>query len=746
MPGPVGVNVQLLESVLTEGATDAQRVMLCAIPGAAFTVFDHDLRFRFADGDAVRAVHPDPQHEVEGRLVEEVLGRRTQRLQAAYRQAIAGHPVELDVEYRGRIHWVHAAPVFDEHGSVAAALSISIDVTEQRHTEADMRRRARAQSAIALLGRRALDGISEGRLLAEGAEAVAATLGVDTVSVITLDEDGGHLVLSAGAGWPQEVIRRTRIPITDAHRRSLARLNAGPEILVDASERDPDGPLIAAMGVASMVTVLIGRGDEPYGSLSAFSFSPRQFSAEDADFLQSVANILWTAIERAEVDEEFRHTALHDELTGLPNRRLFEQRLERALARARRERCGVAVLLLDLDNFKVINDSLGHHGGDELLRAIAPRLQAVARDGDTIARLGGDEFALVSEGVVSEEHALELAHRVAAALADPITIGQQRHRVQASIGLVVDDGRAVAGQLLRDADTAMHRAKERGGGGVERFVASMRERVVARMRTESELHGAIERQELRVFFQPFYSVPCRQLLGMEALVRWQHPQRGLILPEEFIPLAEQNGQILELGEWVLDRAASALSAWRSAFPGSDALTLSVNVSSRQLLSARGGLRPLPDTVASVLAGAGLPPDRLALEITESMLMEAGEEPESVLLALKRLGVQIMLDDFGTGHSSLSRLSDLPLDVVKIDRRFVRGLGRDRSRKPIVAAIIAMAQALDLRVIAEGVETEDEWEGLVALGCEAAQGFALARPMPSEQLAALLAAGTGEQAA
>jgi diguanylate cyclase (GGDEF)-like protein len=675
-----------------------------------------------------------------------VLGRRTERLQEAYRQAIAGRPVELDVEYRGRIHWVHAAPVFDEGGAVAAGLSISIDVTEQRRTEADMRRRARGQSALAVLGRHALDGASEGRLLTEGADAVAATLGVDTVSVITLDEGGGHLVLRAGAGWPREVIRQTRIPITDAHRRALAALQAGPEILLDASQRDPDGPLIAAMGVASMITVLIGRGDRPYGSLSAFSFSPRHFTAEDADFLQTMANVLWSAIDRADVDEELLRSALYDELTELPNRRLFEQRLELALLRAQREHCGVAVVLLDLDNFKVINDSLGHHGGDELLRALTPRLLGVARDGDTVARLGGDEFALVCEGIVSEEHALALANRIVAALADPIELGRRRHAVKASIGIVVDDGRSAPGLLLRDADTAMHRAKERGGGCVERFCTSMRERVVARMRTESELYGAIERDELRVFFQPFYSIPDRRLLGMEALVRWQHPQRGLVLPGEFIPLAEQNGQIVELGQWVLDTAARALAGWRSALAGSDALMLSVNVSARQLLPASGSLHSLPDAVTSVLSAAELPPQLLALEITESMLMEEADEPESVLLELKRLGVQIMLDDFGTGHSSLGRLGDFPLDVLKVDRRFVRGLGQNGGREPIVTAIIAMARALDLRVIAEGVETDDEWESLVALGCEAAQGYALARPMPPEQLAELLAGSASAQAA
>ncbi len=294
----------------------------------------------------------------------------------------------------------------------------------------------------------------------------------------------------------------------------------------------------------------------------------------------------------------------------------------------------------------------------------------------------------------------------------------------------------------------MHHAKERGGGRVEQFCAAMRERVVTRMRTESELHSAIAHDELRVHFQPFFSIPDRRLLGMEALLRWQHPQRGLLSPEEFIPLAEHTGLIVELGAWVLDASVHAMSDWRVAFPyATDDLTLSVNVSARQLSAAADGSGDcLHDIVNHALTEARLPPQRLALEITESMLMAPGDESEAALLDLKRLGVQVMLDDFGTGHSSLSRLSNFPLDVVKIDRCFVHDLGQDGSREPIVAAIIAMAKALNLSVVGEGVETEDEWQRLVALGCDAAQGYALARPMPREQLTRLLASTRAARAA
>ncbi len=748
LPGTVGMSIDVLETLLAEGASDAQRVLLRAIPGGTFLVFDADLRFLFAEGEALRKAFPDVERDVEWRQLDDLFrAEHADQIREGLRTAVAGESVEFDVHYEDHIHWVHAAPVFDDNGMPVAGLAISVDVTRQRRAEARVRSHADAQSAIAELGRRALEGTSTSRLLTDGVEVVKRTLGVDAVSVMSVDEERSEYVMSAFTGVGPDIARFPRIPLTDRHRRQLAALGAGPEMDFDVTRREPDGPMLAAMGIASIMIARIGPDDRPYGLLGVSSHTPRHFSAEEADFLQAAAHILWTAIERAEAEEEYRHAALHDELTGLPNRRLFVERIEEALARARNEHCGAAVLLFDLDNFKLINDSLGHDDGDRLLCALAPRLRAVARDGDTVARLGGDEFALVCGGIVSDEHALELADRVATALKEPVELGLRQHAIKASVGLVVDGGEASADSLLRDADTAMHRAKERGGGAIERFSPAMHERAVARMRTESELHGAIKRDELLLHYQPFYTIPDRRLLGVEALVRWEHPRRGLVPPNEFIPLAEQSGLIVELGEWVLRTAATTLAAWRAKYRTSDQLTLSVNVSARQLLGMYDGSgHSLRHTVATVLDETGLPPGQLALELTESMLMEAGEHSESALLDLKQLGIQLMLDDFGTGHSSLSRLSDLPLDVVKIDRSFVSGLGTDIGREPIVAAIVAMARALDLRVIAEGVETDAEWRGLVAERCDAAQGYLLARPMPAEALAALLAQDCGERAA
>ncbi len=569
MPGAVGMNVKLLESVLAEGLTDAQRVMLCAIPGAAFTLFDRDLRLLFADGDAVRAAYPDPQHEVEGRLLEDVLGPRIERLLDAYREAIAGRAVELDLDYRRRTYWVHVAPIFDSDGTVAAGLAISIDVTEQRRGEADVDRRARGQSALAVLGRLALDGASEGRLLTEGAEAIRATLGVDAVSVITLDEAAGALVLRAGAGWPKEVIRSTRIPITDAHRRALAALQAGPEILLDASQRDPDGPLIAALGAASMVTALIGRG------------RPALRHAERVQLLAPPVHRRGRRLPAVDGQHPVECDRARRRRRRVPALRPV-RRADRAAqpapvraapgARAARARsastAGSRCCCSTSTTSRSSTTASATVGGDELLRALAPRLLGVARDGDTVARLGGDEFALVCEGIVSEEHALEVAKRVMAALAEsdrarappPVSQGEHRRR-----------RRRRPTRLPAAAARRRHRDAPRQGTRWRLRRALLHRRCVSAWwracAPSPSCTGPSSATSCACYFQPFFSIPDRRLLGMEALVRWQHPHRGLVLPGEFIPLAEQNGQIVELGEWVLATAASALAGWRSALAG-----------------------------------------------------------------------------------------------------------------------------------------------------------------------------------
>ncbi len=731
-------DVAALQRILADGSAGLHRALLRDLPATSFFVFDRDLRFVFAEGAGIRRHGLDPELDVERRTLDEALPSEFAALRAPLQDVLTGAGGDIELTLGDGGIWLHTAPIVGNDGAIVGGLAIAVDVSERRRADAELHARLAQQAAVATLGRRALEGASVSTLLDAAAALVAERLSVDRVSIIGYDEEAGVMSLRAGVGWPREVIRRTVVPLNDAPRSKYTeRLSAGPRIIDDLAADDdsvhpPMREVLLEQGVRSMMTVLIGRGSRPFGTLTALTLTPRSFSAEDADFLQAVANVLWDAIERHDVDAANEHAALHDPLTELPNRRLLLDRLERALAGARDSRAAVAVLLLDLDHFKVINDSLGHGGGDELLRALAPRLRAAARDCDTIVRLGGDEFVLACEGVLSEEHAMELALRLLQTLDSPFIIGGRRHVIRGSIGVVVDDGSSTPEGVLRDADTAMYRAKENGRGRCELFSPVMRVRAVARQRTETELRGAAERGELRIHYQPLFAISDRRLVGMEALVRWERPDHGLVPPSEFIPVAEETGMIVALGEWVLDTAASQLAKWTAELDGAERLGIAINVSGRQL-----SMPDFDETVASAIARSGLPADRFALEVTESMLMEQTDVPLTVLASLRRLGVQIVLDDFGTGYSSLSRLQDFPLDVLKIDRTFIDRLGDDPDREPIVVAIVAMARALGLQVIAEGVETESALERLASLQCGIAQGFLLSRPVSPAQMADLM---------
>ncbi len=731
-------DVAALTRILADGSAGLHRTLLRDLPGTSFFVFDRGLRFVFAEGAGIRGHGLDPERDVERRTLEEALPSEFAALRAPLEAALSGAGGDVELTLGDGAMWLHTAPIAADDGAIVGGLAIAVDVSERRRADTELHVRMAQQAAVATIGRRALEGASVSRLLDEAATLVAERLSVDRVSIIGYDEDAGVMSLQAGVGWPREFVRRTVVPLNDAPRsKYTARLSAGPRITDDLSVDDdsvhpPMRAVLLEQGIRSMMTVLIGRGTRPFGTLTALTLTPRAFTAEDADFLQAVANVLWEAIERHDVDAANEHAALHDPLTELPNRRLLLDRLERALAGARDSGAAVAVLLLDLDNFKVINDSLGHGGGDELLRALAPRLRAAARDCDTVVRLGGDEFVLVCEGVLSDDHAMELALRLIRTLDSPFVIGGRRHVVRGSVGVVVDDGASTPEGVLRDADTAMYRAKENGRGRCELFSPVMRVRAVARQRTETELRGAAERGELRIHYQPLFEISDRRLVGMEALLRWQRPDHGLVPPSEFIPVAEETGMIVALGEWVLDAAARQLATWTTELEGAERLGIAINVSGRQLL-----MPDFDEAVAAAIARSGLPAERFSLEVTESMLMERADVPLSVLASLRRRGVQIVLDDFGTGYSSLSRLKDFPLDVLKIDRSFIDRLGEDPEREPIVVAIVAMARALGLQVIAEGVETESALQRLSSLQCGVAQGFLLSRPISSAQMADLI---------
>ena len=436
------------------------------------------------------------------------------------------------------------------------------------------------------------------------------------------------------------------------------------------------------------------------------------------------------AVERKSLEMQTAHKALHDHLTGLPNRDLFQDRLKHAITRAKRHDSLLGVMFLDLDGFKPINDSLGHDVGDKLLVALARRLEDGLRGSDTPARFGGDEFVVLCEDVADEQHVVAIGARLQRAIAEPFSIDEQELSVTSSMGVVVSDGRNdSAGEMIRNADAAMYRAKHQGIP-CEVFDEGMRNRVRARARTESDLQRAVEEREFRLLYQPQVSLRSGEIVGLEAIIRWDHPERGVVEPSEFLWLAEETGLITRIGEWALRQSCLQARAWgvRNGRP------LRVTVS----LSARQHRDPdLVDLVERVLTETRTEPSSLCLEITESAAVDDAESAMATLDRLKRLGVTLSIDEFGTGNSSLGSLKRFPLDMLKIDRSFVLEIGSDPEDIAIVTALINLAHSLGLETIADGVETKDQVEALRDLGCETGQGHYFARPRPSEAIAELL---------
>ena len=442
-----------------------------------------------------------------------------------------------------------------------------------------------------------------------------------------------------------------------------------------------------------------------------------------------IGGFLYDQEEDKAAEEALAHAYLHDALTGLPNRTLFTYRLAYALAKGTCAPGTVAVLVLDLDRFKAINDGLGHEVGDEVLVGVAGRLEAADGTPVVIARLGGDEFLVLFDGDDAETEALAFSHRALHALSTPIAAGGDEIFITASIGIACTSRRVTAATpLLSNADAAMYQAKQRGGGTVAVFGEVMRMRVVDRMNTEHSLHRALERRELRLFYQPVVEINGSRAVGVEALLRWEHPEHGLVAPGRFIPVAEESGLIIPIGAWVLQEACRQLCVWQADHFGGPGGAVEVNLSARQIDHPE-----IIATVERILDETGLPPANLTLEITESALMNDAASALRVLRALKDLGVTLAIDDFGTGYSSLSHLQRFPLDILKIDKSFVDELGADRGGAEIVAAVVKLAHALHLQVIAEGVETERQLEALVRLDCDFAQGYLFSRPMPAHEL-------------
>jgi len=651
-------------------------------------------------------------------------------------------PVEYRIVRRdGNVVWVHDEAVLeaDEDG-VPVWHGVIYDVSERKETEDELQRALSQQAVVARLGERAMQNSDPQEMMETAAELIGKVDGVHSACIWELARDGRRLNLRAGLEG--SVVRAGRRVSASRDSHAGAALDSGTHAIVadwNRETRHTMPPVLRVFGAASSLAVVIDGKNRPFGVLDVHATEPHRFSAKDVPFVQAAANVLADAIERHAADQALRYRVLHDSLTGLPNRLSFVDALGEALDKAAVSGSPVGILFLDLDHFKLINDSLGHHAGDALLRAVAPRLRDHLRPGDIVARFGGDEFGILIDRLADEGEALAIADRVASAFAQPFALDGVDHFVSASIGVAVSrasEERTVNAELLiRDADAAMYRAKEGGRARCVLFDAEMRAGAMRRLEVERELRHAVERDELMLHYQPVVNLRSGEITGLEALVRWRHPERGTLDPAEFVSIAEDSGLIEPIGRWVQERACRQALEWHQLRPDARPLDVAVNLSARQVAH-----RDLPEVVEDVIARTGLDPVHLRLEITEGVLVEESATAISSLQKLNELGVRLVLDDFGTGYSSLAYLNRFPFHALKIDRSFVEALGIEQEATAIVEAIIGMARALSLEVIAEGVESEVQLAELRRLGCDYAQGHLFHAAMPEREVSRLIAEG------
>jgi diguanylate cyclase (GGDEF)-like protein len=593
---------------------------------------------------------------------------------------------------------------------------------ESRQAEAALRESEGRFRNLALFGQSALVKQEPTELQAEAARAILDALAAEAVAYV--DTEPGSTSLVVRAVVTRATLDMGRDPICSRNDDPITQVIASGEVVLAEGAQLP---LTWAREMRSAVLVPVRTDDAVRAVLCACCKQPGAFDVEQVNFMRATSSVLSTALQRIDSEARLAYLAQFDPLTGLPNRALLADRFSQTIVQAKRRELPVAVLFIDLDGFKAVNDALGHAAGDELLKEVATRLQAAVRTEDTVARISGDEFAIVLAELVRPEDAALVAQKVIDSLAESLQVQGSEIFVTASVGIAAfpADG-ADAETLISAADAAMYRAKQTGRNSYQFFTAEINQRSRARVQLGSELRKALERDEFVLFYQPRYELGTRRPICAEALLRWNHPERGLVSPAEFIPVLEETGLIMQVGEWAIRRACRDLRGWQSAGCGIGGV--SVNLSARQFRQ-----HDLDRRIEAIVNALGVDPASIELEITESQLMADPDHGIRVVRTLCDAGLRIAIDDFGTGYSSLAYLTRFPVSALKVDRSFVRDMLRDRTDATIVRTIIEMAHSLDYTVVAEGVESEEQASLLQLLRCEQAQGYLFAEPMPVERL-------------
>lgn len=663
------------------------------------------------------------------------------RVMEANMSVLNGVAEHFEVEYRlrhkdGSYRWVlgRGAGLRDKYGNIQRMAGAHTDITQRKESE--------IASAVMLGVSNAVSstrGLSD--LYGEVHRLLFEYIGADTfyIALVNPDNDLIEFVYARdphhGQAWEP-----VSISSLDGGSLTMAVFNANQSMRL-SKEKQIELRVMGNVAKQWLGAPIRIQG-EAVGVMAINDyFDSDHFTDKDLQLLEGVAEQVGLALERRDNEERLTRQALHDTLTGQPNRTLLRDRLERAITRrSRRPDWHFAVVMLDLDRFKLINDSHGHSAGDQVLCEVSKRIAPALRSADTLARMGGDEFAILLENFDKPQQIIHIIRRIQEAVAQPMDVEGITISTTASAGVVIrTEGYETPEELLRDADIAMYQAKNQGKGLFRVFNPGMHLAAMEAMELEADLSSALEKQEFFLDFQPLYRADGTALTGFEALLRWERPGKGLVLPGDFIPTAEETGLIVPIGEWAMHKACATMADWLKSTPEASDLILSVNISARQAAHTN-----LVAMVRKALSNSGLPPDNLELELTETAAMQDPQMTLSILKRLKELGVGLAIDDFGTGYSSLSHLSRFPMDTLKVDRSFVAGLDQAEGNREIVHAVIGLAKVLNLRVVAEGVETSRQHEQVRDLGCNTVQGFHLGRPMDEASAHALIERLSGKR--